>query len=87
MSNTGPVVPPDEVKRLFDPFQRFDGRRTRHKNGHGLGLSIVRAIATSHGASVAVAPSPGGGLSVKVTFAPPAEPCGAAGAALEAMTH
>jgi signal transduction histidine kinase len=68
VTNTGPVIPPDELERLFQPFQRLNGARTRHKQGHGLGLSIVRAIATAHSATLAADPRPDGGLAVKVTF-------------------
>jgi signal transduction histidine kinase len=35
--NTGPVVPPEEVGRLFEPFQQLDGERTRRGGGHKLG--------------------------------------------------
>jgi signal transduction histidine kinase len=73
VTNSGPVVPPGEVSRLFEPFQRLDGRRTHGKNGHGLGLSIVQAIATAHGAAITAAASPDGGLSVEVTFPWPTE--------------
>jgi signal transduction histidine kinase len=45
IANTGPTIPPEEIRRLFQPFQRLDGARTRHNKGHGLGLSIVQAIA------------------------------------------
>ena len=47
VTNTGPVIPPAEIDRLFQPFQRLDRRRAHHNDGHGLGLSIVRAIATA----------------------------------------
>ena len=50
--------PASEVDRLFQPFQRLDPRRTHHKDGHGLGLSIVRAIATAHRASMEAQPCP-----------------------------
>ena len=66
--NTGPVVPPDEVGRLFEPFQQLDGRRIRHGEGHGLGLAIVRAIANAHGAQLTAQARPAGGLDVAVTF-------------------
>lgn len=83
VTNTGAVVAPSEVNGLFEPFQRPDGRHTRHKDGHGLGLSIVRAIATAHGAAVSASALPGGGLSVDVTFpaprASPRPPAGACG--------
>jgi signal transduction histidine kinase len=72
VTNTGPVIPAAEVDRLFQPFQRFGPRPARRDGGHGLGLSIVRAIATAHAATVAVTaqPVPAGGLAVEVTFRP-----------------
>jgi signal transduction histidine kinase len=66
--NSGPVVPPAEVDRLFEPFQQLDGRRIRHGEGHGLGLAIVRAIARAHGAALVVRARPGGGMDIAVTF-------------------
>jgi signal transduction histidine kinase len=68
VTNTGPVIPPADVDRLFQPFQRLDPRRAVYQDGHGLGLSIVRAIASAHGASIVADPMPGGGLSVRVVF-------------------
>jgi signal transduction histidine kinase len=70
VSNSGPVIPPAEVDRLFQPFQRLGPRPARRDGGHGLGLSIVRAIATAHGATVGARARPGGGLAVDVTFLP-----------------
>jgi signal transduction histidine kinase len=74
VSNTGPVIPPDQVDRLFQPFQRLHSRRARNHNGHGLGLSIVQAIATTHAASITAQAPPTGGLTVTVTFPPPPTP-------------
>ncbi|MDQ7908270.1 ATP-binding protein [Phytohabitans sp. ZYX-F-186] len=71
--NTGPVVPPAEVDRLLQPFQRLAGDRTR-PDGHGLGLAIVRAIAVAHGAALRASARPEGGLDVEVAF--PAGPLG-----------
>ena len=42
--------------------------------GHGLGLSIVRAIATAHGATIGARALPDGGLAIDVTFPPPPDP-------------
>ena len=69
VTSTGQVIPAADVDRLFQPFQRLGPRPARH--GHGLGLSIVRAIATAHGATIGARPLPGGGLAVDVTFLPP----------------
>jgi signal transduction histidine kinase len=66
VSNTGPVVPPEEVDRLFEPFQRM--RRVADDTHHGLGLSIVRAIAVAHGAALTAHARPEGGLMVEVSF-------------------
>lgn len=68
VENTGPVVPETEIERLFQPFQRLNGARTRHDGGHGLGLSIVRAIATAHDATITVRPRDDGGLHITVAF-------------------
>jgi signal transduction histidine kinase len=76
VTNTGPLIPTAEVERLFQPFQRLDPRRAQHKDGHGLGLSIVRAIATAHQASISAYSMPDGGLTVSVTFPQPTNPPG-----------
>jgi signal transduction histidine kinase len=68
VTNTGPVVPADQIERLFEPFQRLGAQRVGHPDGHGLGLAIVHAIATAHGAHVTADANPGGGLTVTVNF-------------------
>lgn len=68
--NTGPVIPPGDVERLFVPFQRLPGERIRHPDGYGLGLAIVRAITTAHGALLTARAPESGGLDVQVTFPP-----------------
>ncbi|MFC4588453.1 sensor histidine kinase [Sphaerisporangium corydalis] len=68
VGNTGPLVPPDQVDRLFEPFQRLGGHRAGGTGGHGLGLAIVRAIARAHGATLVARARPGGGLDVEVAF-------------------
>jgi signal transduction histidine kinase len=68
VSNTGPVVPPDEVERLFQPFQRLGTSRVRNAGGYGLGLAIVRAIADAHDATVTARAREGGGLDIDVSF-------------------
>jgi signal transduction histidine kinase len=74
VSSSGLVIPPAKVGRLFQPFQRLHPRGTPNSGGHGLGLSIVRAIAAAHGAAITARARPGGGLSVDVTFPPHREP-------------
>lgn len=68
VSNDGEVIPSTELDRLFRPFQRLQADRLHHKSGHGLGLSIVGAIAEAHEATITVEPRPAGGLQVEVRF-------------------
>jgi signal transduction histidine kinase len=68
VTNTGPPVPPDQVSRLLEPFQRAAPDQTASPNGLGLGLAIVADIAAAHGANLAVQPRPEGGLAVAVSF-------------------
>jgi signal transduction histidine kinase len=68
LTSSGQVIPAAEVDRLFQPFQRLGPRSARRDSGHGLGLAIVRAIATAHAATITARPRPGGGLAIDVTF-------------------
>ena len=62
------MIPPDEVDRLFMPFERLGGERTADADGVGLGLSIVQAIADAHAASITARARRDGGLHVEVGF-------------------
>jgi signal transduction histidine kinase len=73
VSNTGAVVPSFEVERLFGPFQRLGNQRIGPADGHGLGLTIVKAIATAHRANLTARPGQRGGLDIQVTFPPNAQ--------------
>jgi signal transduction histidine kinase len=78
VANDGPVITPEELERLTRPFQRRGTERTGESDGHGLGLSIVHAIATAHGATVAIRARREGGLDVEVRFSGGSEPLGSA---------
>ena len=66
VENDGAVIAPDEAERMFDRFARLGRSRSRASGGYGLGLSIVRAIARSHGGTATVSARDGGGLEVAV---------------------
>lgn len=71
IDDDGPGIAPAERDRVFDRFYRTDYASTgpHGEHGSGLGLSIVRQIATRHGASVSLLDNPGGrGLRVEVRF-------------------
>jgi signal transduction histidine kinase len=79
VENTGPVVPAYEIPGLFEPFRRLAStdrlagpNRASIVRGAGLGLSIVRSVANTHGGTVEATAREGGGLIVCVRF--PAAP-------------
>ena len=75
VTNSGPVISPDQLGRLFQPFQRLEPAR-RAGGGLGLGLAIVHAIAVAHRADVHAVTRTAGGLAIQVWF-PPAAGAGA----------
>jgi signal transduction histidine kinase len=64
--NGGRSVPPEQVPALFEPFRRLTPDRVDGGRGHGLGLSIVQAVAGAHHGAVKAVARPGGGLTVTV---------------------
>ncbi|MFC8924243.1 sensor histidine kinase [Cellulosimicrobium sp. NPDC057127] len=71
----GPGVSAGQEGRLFERFYRADSSRNRASGGSGLGLAIVAAIVAAHHGHVAVRPTDGGGLTVRLEL-PLAEPAG-----------
>jgi len=66
VENSGPVIAPDDVPGLLEPFRRAAPARSTHGDGLGLGLSIAAAIATAHDSTLEVRARPEGGLDVEV---------------------
>ena len=60
--NDGPAVPPESLAQLTEPFMRLD----RRVAGHGLGLSIVRAVTEAHGGRLRLRARETGGLEAEV---------------------
>jgi signal transduction histidine kinase len=70
VSNTGPVLTPEQARAMIEPFRRLGGDRT-DTGGAGLGLSIVAAIARAHDAELSITPRSGGGLDVQISVSAP----------------
>jgi signal transduction histidine kinase len=66
VADRGPGVAPADLGRLFEPFFRAEGSRSRATGGLGLGLMLVRQIAEAHGGTVKAEARVGGGLSMTV---------------------
>jgi signal transduction histidine kinase len=62
----GALLDEEAVQELAQPFHRIGPERVANNNGAGLGLSIVRAIATAHGGALELHARPEGGLRVMV---------------------
>ena len=50
----GPVLRPEDFERIFDRFSQLDSGRCKSHTGHGLGLSVVCALAEQLGGSIAL---------------------------------
>jgi signal transduction histidine kinase len=61
VADRGPGLHPRDQKRVFEPFERADDRLSRATEGSGIGLSLVRHVATAHGGSASVESAPGRG--------------------------
>ncbi|WP_208804429.1 sensor histidine kinase [Microbispora triticiradicis] len=69
--NSGPLIPAERVSLLLQPFQRLQSGRKAGRDGLGLGLSIVAAIAEAHHGTLEVRPLSEGGLDVTVALPGP----------------
>jgi signal transduction histidine kinase len=69
ITDTGVGIPPGELPRIYDRFYRGDDAR-RRSDGAGLGLSIAKWIADTHGAVMTVVSELGRGTEVTVSFPP-----------------
>ena len=66
VDDDGPGIPPANRARVFRPFVRLDASRNPLTGGVGLGLTIARDVARSHGGDVRLETSPQGGLRARV---------------------
>jgi signal transduction histidine kinase len=87
VTNSGPVVRPQQLDMLFEPFRRLDSSRVADSQGVGLGLSIVRSVVQSHGGILAATPGESGGLAIRVRLPAAPQPDGTRSPEMVARSH
>jgi hypothetical protein len=68
VENGGPVLDPDQVRQLTQPFRRLVADRTGSDDGSGLGLAIVSSIVEVHGGTLELEALTDGGLRVAIAL-------------------
>jgi two-component system sensor histidine kinase VanS len=76
VENTGPLLAPQFVTTLAEPFLRGTERITTDHAGVGLGLAIVRSIAQAHDGTLTLATRAAGGLHATVQLPAAPQPDG-----------
>lgn len=66
--DTGPGIPAEAAERVFSPFYRLEGSRSRSTGGVGLGLTSARAVIRAHGGDIRLRNRLSGGLEVIITL-------------------
>ncbi|QEP44766.1 response regulator [Ectothiorhodospiraceae bacterium BW-2] len=68
VSDTGIGIPPQELERIFDPFQQVDSSVTRKYQGVGLGLTICRNLVEQMQGTIYAQNNANGGALFTVTL-------------------
>ncbi|MCH1510277.1 MAG: ATP-binding protein, partial [Akkermansiaceae bacterium] len=67
IEDRGPGLPQEWIEKIFEPFARPDGARTRESGGTGLGMAIAKTCIESVGGIITCANRQSGGLRVILT--------------------
>lgn len=68
VADSGPGIPQDERRRIFDAFYQGSASANTHVRGTGLGLSIAREYAQAHNGYIEAIDNDGPGVCLKVVL-------------------
>lgn len=68
VSNSVDGIQKESIPHFFDRFYRADSSRNSETGGHGIGLSIARAVVRAHGGKIAAYTPDGKSLRITATF-------------------
>ena len=75
VNDTGIGMSPEQVDRIFKPFEQADGSVTRRFGGTGLGMAIAQSVVKAHHGFICASGSDGTGLTLTVVLpVAPVEP-------------
>lgn len=66
VTDSGPGIPPEALKRIFERFYQVDSSRTRAHGGMGIGLAIARELIQAHRGRIWAENTPGAGATFHV---------------------
>jgi signal transduction histidine kinase len=64
--DSGIGIPPEQIERIFQPFEQVADHLTREHQGTGLGLPIAKALIELHGGELVLSSQPGAGTTARL---------------------
>lgn len=68
VSDQGCGIAARDIEKITDPFYMGDPSRSKVNGGYGLGLALVKEIASTHGAKLDIQSNPGQGTDIALVF-------------------
>ena len=66
--NTTSAITEENLNNIFERFYRADPSRNSRTGGHGIGLSIVKAVVTAHKGEIRASSRDGRSLLISVSL-------------------
>ena len=67
-NTTASEIKSEQLKHIFDRFYRMDSSRNSGTGGHGIGLSVVKAIVAAHGGKISAWTKDGHSFQITAVF-------------------